>query len=829
MTDHVWVGGARAVAQVSKITLPTDIDAGQVFNATIGRKTLSYTFITGETRLTAAAAIVSAWNLSDIPEFAEVTASNNGDGSFNLTADEEGIPFIVTTQIGSSTNEVQVITVSGATGGTFTLTYDGQTTGNIAYNASAGTVDTALEALSNIGSGDVSVTGSAGGPWTVEFTGSLAATNVAPMTASGSSLTGGTPEEQTITLINSPSGGTFTLDFNGEVTGSIAYNADAATVESALEALPGIKPGDVSVTGSAGGPWTVEFTDDLEKDVPLMTAESDLTAPSVAVAPTLGGESLGVSNLVSYWTLDEASGTRIDSRGSRNLSDNNTVTSATGVQSNGAVFDNANDEYLSYLVPEGDDLYFDDNASFSISLWVKFTTVSGTIWVFGMDGTGSTSGLYTLYSTGARLTFAMQDASSTDIKTVAVDSDIEDDTWYMVTCAYDSTAGVIKIKLNDGDYVTTAYSGGVRTPDSYPNLFTVGKNGIQYFDGSIDEFSIWNKVLDDDETAVIYNNGGGITAPSINGTNEIQTLSFSGSPTAGNVGVSFRGSEALIPYDSTAAEAEALLEALDTIGTGNIDVTGGDWPGTALVVEFINELGTSSQPLFTVNNTPAHILMAETVKGDLLSIDVQTTGGPIDVTTVTANSGPNDWNTAANWNTETVPTGSDNVFIVDGDNILYGLDQSGVTFGTIQIYNSETEIGLPRRNDDYYEYRTRFLTIGGATTIIIGLGEGNGSDRINLDIGTSSPNITVYNSGSGDGGETAVQIVGENSSNTAELLVLAGEVGIALFPDDAAYFNKLTQRNGSLRLGQDITVKELIVTGGSITSDRTTLDGATTL
>jgi len=61
----------------------------------------------------------------------------------------------------------QVVTLTGATGGTFTLAYRGATTGALAYNASAATVQTALEALSTITAGQVSVSGSAGGPYTV--------------------------------------------------------------------------------------------------------------------------------------------------------------------------------------------------------------------------------------------------------------------------------------------------------------------------------------------------------------------------------------------------------------------------------------------------------------------------------------------------------------------------------------------------------------------------------------------------------------------------------------------------------------------------------------
>lgn len=92
-----------------------------------------------------------------------------------------------------SANEKQTVTISGTpTGGTFTLTFGGQTTSGLAHNASAAVVEAALEALSTIGQGNVQVTGSAGGPYTVEFVGALAKTNVAAMTADGASLTGGT-------------------------------------------------------------------------------------------------------------------------------------------------------------------------------------------------------------------------------------------------------------------------------------------------------------------------------------------------------------------------------------------------------------------------------------------------------------------------------------------------------------------------------------------------------------------------------------------------------------------------------------------------------------
>lgn len=58
------------------------------------------------------------------------------------------------------TNSVQNLSNTGIpTGGTFALTFDGQTTATLAYNALASQVQTALEALPRIGAGNVVVTG----------------------------------------------------------------------------------------------------------------------------------------------------------------------------------------------------------------------------------------------------------------------------------------------------------------------------------------------------------------------------------------------------------------------------------------------------------------------------------------------------------------------------------------------------------------------------------------------------------------------------------------------------------------------------------------------
>jgi hypothetical protein len=104
----------------------------------------------------------------------------------------------------AGTNELQDITVTLATGGSFTATYSGQTTGAIQWNAAAGAVQTALESLSNIDVGDVIATGGPlmTAPVRIEFTGLLARTNVAAMTVT-SSLTGAGSQAVAVTTARS--------------------------------------------------------------------------------------------------------------------------------------------------------------------------------------------------------------------------------------------------------------------------------------------------------------------------------------------------------------------------------------------------------------------------------------------------------------------------------------------------------------------------------------------------------------------------------------------------------------------------------------------------
>jgi DNA-binding beta-propeller fold protein YncE len=104
-------------------------------------------------------------------------------------------------------NETQEVSVS-ATAGSFALRLyrvdpscpRQDDTGPIAFNASAGVVQAALETLCGFSAGDIAVTGSDGGPWTIEFSGGYADTDILPLQVVNSTLSGGGASAQVGTI-----------------------------------------------------------------------------------------------------------------------------------------------------------------------------------------------------------------------------------------------------------------------------------------------------------------------------------------------------------------------------------------------------------------------------------------------------------------------------------------------------------------------------------------------------------------------------------------------------------------------------------------------------
>jgi hypothetical protein len=108
-----------------------------------------------------------------------------------------GINDYVPVTVGSAPiSEVQTVTVEDATGGTFTLSFSGNETVDIPWNATVSAVQTALRNV--VGAQNVNVTGTVGS-YTVTFVGAYLGVNVPPLVADGTELVAGTVTVATTT------------------------------------------------------------------------------------------------------------------------------------------------------------------------------------------------------------------------------------------------------------------------------------------------------------------------------------------------------------------------------------------------------------------------------------------------------------------------------------------------------------------------------------------------------------------------------------------------------------------------------------------------------
>lgn len=152
---------------------------------------------------------------------------------------------------GDVTREVQILEIDGATGGTFTLSFAGHTTAPIPFNANDLQVRSALNALPSIGLFDLSVKSKV------------------------------TNEVQVIKLVGEPTGGTFTLTFDGSTTDPINWNAGPLEIWDKLTGIGPLDAFDITVNQEwwkKYAPWTIGFNQ-------IGTAYSGINVPQITGDP----------------------------------------------------------------------------------------------------------------------------------------------------------------------------------------------------------------------------------------------------------------------------------------------------------------------------------------------------------------------------------------------------------------------------------------------------------------------------------------------------------------------------------------------------------------
>ncbi len=186
--------------------------------------------------------------------------------------------FTAATDAALITDEVTSITSGGTAGGSFTVTANSITSAAIRYNATAAEMQAILDTA--FGAGNLV-----------------------------NALHAGANFVETITLGAGTTGGTFTITFNGHVTGAITWTGtpatDAATILAALIAASGssIIAGDVTVsivglvitiTATAAGLWALQ-------PIPTTTANGgSLTGGAATATPAVGTAGVRATYYVTY-------------------------------------------------------------------------------------------------------------------------------------------------------------------------------------------------------------------------------------------------------------------------------------------------------------------------------------------------------------------------------------------------------------------------------------------------------------------------------------------------------------------------------------------------
>jgi hypothetical protein len=210
--------------------------------------------------------------------------------------------------------------------------------------------------------------------------------------------------------------------------------------------------------------------------------------------------------LVSYWNLDEASGTRVDAHGDNDLTDNNTVLSVINappaLDGAAASFVAANTEWLS---KDNDTSLAFGDADFTISAWFKTVAHGGFIIGHAINGTAFN---YTLQCYEGDLYWYVFDGTTRVGDVNGSGGTLRDGNWHHVVAWY-STTGTDRVyfSVDDGTALSDTLSG---PPTKSTADFNVGVEDVNApWDGQIDEVAIWSRVLTADERTELFRLGRG--------------------------------------------------------------------------------------------------------------------------------------------------------------------------------------------------------------------------------------------------------------------------------------------------------------------------------
>lgn len=220
------------------------------------------------------------------------------------------------------------------------------------------------------------------------------------------------------------------------------------------------------------------------------------------------------NKLVSYWNLQDASGSRLDLTGTGNtLTNNNVVTTTGGIVGAASNFVAASSQRLqlaSNASIQG------GNKDYTFAAWVQLASkpvIPMTILSKYSVTVGQSE--YMIHWVNGFDTFFMQAYTATDNAIVAISSITPAiGEWLFVVGWVDSVAQTVSISVNALTVDTVAL--GAAPQAASAAAFVIGAFGVasgSYWDGKICEVARWDRVLTTQERLWLYNGGYGRTFP----------------------------------------------------------------------------------------------------------------------------------------------------------------------------------------------------------------------------------------------------------------------------------------------------------------------------
>ena len=214
-----------------------------------------------------------------------------------------------------------------------------------------------------------------------------------------------------------------------------------------------------------------------------------------------------LTGLISYWKLDETSGSATDSHGGNTLTATGSPGTAAGKVGNARTFPSG--AQLAATPTTSFNVLQTGNIDFTISCWAKTPAsfISSPPVVFGKIWDVNIQEFY-LSVVSNKFVWKVNNG----LQEVADTADVVMDTWYHFVCWYDSVNNQLGLVINNGTPFITAQTTGVNAQMNA--TFRIGHSGwSNAWGGLVDELGFWKRVLTPEERTAIYNGGAGLSYP----------------------------------------------------------------------------------------------------------------------------------------------------------------------------------------------------------------------------------------------------------------------------------------------------------------------------